>query len=447
MNIIGFQNWGIGLLASLAILMAGQSAASAAEGDRLPETPDEYVQYALEQNSELRSLYQRRQARLSEAEAAGAKWPQPTVAYRTFIDGWWLDNHGTRHRVMFGQRFPWPGVLDQAAEPARKQAEAIEHRFEARALEVVFEVRRLLVEIARLDAIEEILVEQKRVYGDIARILEGQMGSDTADYGDLVRINRTEEQLADRIDVVDSKRAQAVAELRGELEVGPEVDLTFDFSGEHDVLAVDEELAGRAKLVERARRNHPSLQARRVAAEANVAMAERARLEKYPWPRLMLGVDSIPDHMMLSGYNRRTALMIDLQVPLPLFQKQYDQKTEQFEHLREATLAERDRTSVGLVAEIDRALTRIAEKRRRLRRYEEELLPLAGDATEYMRQQIETGGRDVTDYLLSFQQELDLETNLVEFRAAIAVERARIEKLTGGATEFGIEEAGASDGR
>jgi outer membrane protein TolC len=137
--------------------------------------------------------------------------------------------------------------------------------------------------------------------------------------------------------------------------------------------------------------------------------------------------------MGTSGYDRRTAFMLDLTVPVPIILGQYRQERSQFEHQRRSVLSHRDQRQVDLTSSIDAAVVRIDERRRRLRRYRSELLPLARDATEEMRQEIATGERDITDYLLSFQQEFDLETNVVEFRATIAQERARLEMLTGGA--------------
>jgi outer membrane protein TolC len=399
----------------------------------LPETPAEYARYALTHHSDLQGLYEAWQARLAQSDAAGASWPQPTVGYRTFIDGLWFDDPGTRHRVKISQKFPWPGVLKQAKEPARHEAAALRHRFEARALEILYEVRTHLIAIARLDAVQQIRTKQLEIYGDVIALLEQKMGSDAADYGDVIRLNRSREQLRDTLDVLKSKRRQRVAKLRRQLELPPEAELTFDFQGDRDVLDVSEELPETTKLVEMARTHNPGLKARLQEAKANRARAERARKKRFPWPQLTLGVDSIPDRMGTSGYDRRTAFMLDLTVPVPIILGQYRQERSQFEHQRRSALSHRDQRQVDLTSSIDAAVVRIDERRRRLRRYRSELLPLARDATEEMRQEIATGERDITDYLLSFQQEFDLETNVVEFRATIAQERARLEMLTGGA--------------
>lgn len=433
--------WGV--VVGLAVLCGPVwSAGAQEEADReveLPETPAEYEKYALKQDLELRATYERWSSARSEARAAGARWPQPSVGYRTFIDAMWHDDARTMHRGMISQRFPWPGVLDRAAEPARLRAEVMEYRFRSRALEVVYEVRKRLIAIARIDDIRDILREQREIYGDVGELVDQNMESDLADYGDSLRVSTAREKIRDRLDALESDRAQKVAELRDLLDLSPDTDLRFDFEDPHDPLDVPEERPNREELVEAARTEHPDVAAERAAADVQRARAEYARAKRLPWPKLSLGVQSSPIRMGGNEFDRRTALMVDVSVPLPLFLEQYRQEGEQFEEQREAALVERERVRRNVAARVDSAVTRIDEKLRRLERYREELLPLADDATQHMLQKIETGERTVTDYLLSFEQELDLQTNVVEFRAAIAKERARLEKMTGGTFEADLE--------
>ena len=411
------------------------SRAHGEESPESPETPVEYEAFALKQSDDLKAIYVRWQARRAEARAERSSWPQPKINYRTFINGWWLEGNRATHRAHLAQTFPWPGVLDKAAQPARRRAEAMRHRFQARALEIVLEVRRHLIEVARLESTRSILREQLELYEDVIANVRTSVEADQADYGDLLRVNTTRETIEDELDQLRAERRQTIAELRDVLELSPDVELTFDFEGDHDPLDVPEAQPEREPLVEAARRHHPDLAVARSEASAHRARAEYARARRLPWPTVMLGVRSMPDRMRLSGYDRRTALFASVTLPVPIFGQQYRREEQQFEHRREAVRAERRETTNALSSQIEGTLSRIDEKRRRLRRYREELLPLADDATEQMLQNIETGERTVTDYLLSFEQQLELETNLVDFRAAIARERARLEELTGGEFE------------
>jgi outer membrane protein TolC len=415
-----------------SILLVPMRSASAQEVDNgdLPETPAEYAAYALQQEPELKALYERWQAARNEAKASESNIPQPRLGYQAFVETW-VDNAGITHMGSISQTFPWPGVLEESADPAEKKAEALQHRFEARVLQTVFEVRTILIDIARVDELRAIYREQVAVYDDVRALVEQAMESDEADYGDLLRVNTAREQVVDRLDTLKSRRQQRVADLRDVLLLGPTVELTFDLEGEHDPMDIVETVPDREKLAKSARESHPALKAELARAESRIERAEYARAKRLPWPKVTVGVRSMPDRMAM-GEEQRNALMLGFSIPLPIFGAQYDYSYRQFEDEQDAQLAQRANTRSELVAGIDTAVTRIDEKLRRIERYRQELLPLANDATKQMLQKIETGERTVTDYLLSFEQELDLETNVVEFRAAVATERVRLERLTGG---------------
>lgn len=420
----------ITLAATLFVTLTFWANAGATEPTDLPETPAEYEAFALAHNPDLEALYERWQSALNKAKAAKANMPQPRLGYQAFVESW-VENAGVTHMATISQAFPWPGVLDEAADPAKKEAEALQYRFEARALQTIFDVRKKLIDIARHDELRAIYREQIAVYDDVRVLVEQGMESDEADYGDLLRVNTAQEKLVDRLDHLESRRQQFIAQLRDVLTLDPSTTLTFDFDGHHDPLNIVETVPDRQRLAEAAEENHPTLKADLARANARIERAEFARTKRLPSPMATLGIRSMPDRMAM-GEEQRNALIVGFSIPLPIFGAQYQHAFRQFEHQQRAQLAARTDSRSKLITDIDAAITRIDEKLRRLERYRHELIPLASDATEQMLQQIETGERTVTDYLLSFEQELDLETNVVNFRAAIATERVRLERLTAG---------------
>ncbi len=423
----------ITLAATLVVTLNFGATAEATESTDLPKTPAEYEAFALAHNPDLEALYERWQSALNEAKAAKAKMPQPRLGYQAFVESW-VEHAGVTHMATISQAFPWPGVLEEAADPAKKEAEALQYRFEARVLQTVFEVRNKLIDIARNNELQAIYREQIAVYDDVRALVEQGMESDKADYGDLLRVNTAQEKLVDRLDHLESRRQQSIAQLRDVLTLDSSRDLTFDFDGKNDPLNIVERVPNQQTLAEAARKNHPTLKADLARADARIERAEFARTKRLPSPMATLGVRSMPDRMA-QGEKQRNALIVGFSIPLPIFGAQYDHSFRQFKHQENAQLAARTNSRSKLITDVDAAITRIDEKLRRLERYRHELIPLASDATEQMLQQIETGERTVTDYLLSFEQELDLETNVINFRAAIATERARLERLTAGEFE------------
>jgi outer membrane protein TolC len=410
------------------------TATASAQQRPLPETPAEYEQFAVEQNADLQALHKQWRAAKFEAKSADSSWPQPSITYQGRFDLPGVEDRGGRHMGGVAQKFPWPGVLDKASKPARKEAKALRHRFKAKLLEITFEVRKLLIEIAETDRTQQILREKLDIYRDIISTVEAHLGSNEANYGDLLRVKTAREKIADRLDGLSSDRRQLVSRLKTHLDLAQSKDLTFDFD-DSDLLVDTPVSDKQPELVRAAKQNHPALSVDDARAAAEIARAEYAWAKRLPWPTASLGVQSRP--MMMGGgqIDRQNALMVQLSVPLPLFTGQHKDARKQFRSRKSAILTEKDRLILDLEADIDSALTRIDEKTDRLQRYRDDLIPLAEDSTEQMLQQIESGDRSITDYLLSFEQQLDLETNVVDFRAAIAIERARLQKLTGGTFE------------
>lgn len=414
------------LVAQLAVMDA-----AAAQGDELPEAPAEYERYALENNRALHAHYQRWQASLHEADAAAASWPQPSLDYTYKSDAMWADEPSPRHMATLAQQIPWPGVLDKSAEPARWKAEVHRHRFEEEVLGIVFEVREALIDIARLEAIADLVDEQREVYREVAGIIEEIMAVGNADYGDFLRVQLAEEKLADRLDTLESKRQQAVADLRQALDMGPNVELTFDFEDEgHDPLEVPEESPAMAVLVKHVQA-HPHLQTAHAEAQRARARGDYARARRLPWPTVRLGVENMPS-MRREEADRMTALVAGVSVPLPIFGGQYAEEERRFIGESEAVYEDHFAMHRDMTSQVEASHERVDEQLERLERYEDNLLPLAAEASEEILSQIEVGEEEVTDFLLSFREELDLEIGIVEARATLATERARLEQLTGG---------------
>lgn len=402
-----------------------------AEAEELPTTPREYERYALEHHRGLWAQRDRYRANLREAEGAQSRWPQPMFGYDVEIGTPWSQS-GVTHMGMVSQTIPWPGVLDQMAEPARRQADAEAQRFQGLARQIVYEVRSVLIEIARIEAIEAVVEEQRALYGEAISILEQTMATGRGDYSDVLRLSTASERLADRLDILRSQREQQVAALRALMDLEAGVVLRFDFGGEEDPLAVEEQSVDVAALVAQMSAEHPELALLRAQGALAEARGEVARSRRLPWPTVRLGYGNMP---AMGGEGREDVVLLGFSLPLPLFTRQYDAEVDAA-RLQQSAFAEEERVARRrLSSQIEASATRVEESLMRLRRYRLELLPLASDVTERMAYEMETGQRSVTDYLLAVQQQLELETSVVELGASIARDLARLDLLAGQAIE------------
>ncbi|MBA2662881.1 MAG: TolC family protein [Bradymonadaceae bacterium] len=415
---------------AVAVTLVSPHSVWAEEGASAPTwSPAAYEHLALENHPSLRASHHAWQASVREGEAARSRLAQPVLSYRAEIGTPWTDNPGLGHMVMLSQMIMWPSVLDAMAEPARVAAAVERERFDAQTLAIVFDVRRALIEIARVDHHKELIEEQRQYFQDAIGIVEAGMATGRAGYVDALRLTLSSEMLAERLDMLGREREESLIELRALLGLAAASPLGFDFHGDHDPTAVEEQPLEAAPLVAAMLAHHPELRQMAREAEMARAMGLASARSRRPSPMIGLGYSNMP--AMAAG-ERQDALLIELSVPIPLFGRQYDADVERFESTRAAALEQRTALQRTLTAGIEASVARIDERLRRLQRYRIDLLPIATDVSERLLAEIELGRAMITDFQMAQQQQLDLAMMLVDLRADIAIERARLTMLTGG---------------
>lgn len=301
---------------------------------------------------------------------------------------------------------------------------------EASSNQIVFEVRQALIEIARLDHHLLIFNKQKEVYSEALSMVEALMSTGRTSYADVLRLSVTSEMLTDQIDTVQRERDEVVAGLRVQLDLEPNSAMRFDFSGENDPTAVSEDALELEELLKLMSTENPELRALEFEAQAELAQVEVAQNDKWQGPTVGVGYMNMPS-MGMGEDGRDDAMMLSVAMPIPIFGRQIVLNSERFEATGLSARAERAALQRTLSQKIESSILKIREREKRLLRYEKELIPMVGDVSERLLADVEVGRGQVTDFQLVFQQQLDLEMMLVDLQADIAIERARLQLLTG----------------
>ncbi len=395
-------------------------------------TVDDLVQRALTDNPELRALHAEWAATLEAAEGARHVMPQPRVNYTAYLLAVETRQGPQRHMVSLSQAFPWVRALRDAADPMVEQAAATAARFDAAALRLVFEVETAALRVARAEALAALMHRQREVYADVADHLAAVMPFGGAEHGDVLRTSLMVEVFGDRIADIEAARDTELATLRALVRVGhPE---SFDFVA--DPLPVGApELPIAAELAAQMAARHPAFEAFAAEARAELERAEVEANRVLPMPSLSVGWGVIGRYdtpLPGTGDGGQDVLMVGFSMPLPLYRRQY-RHAETSRLIRSEAAAERaDDLAWTWRGQIERALVRIDEESARLERYDRDLLPIASDATDHYGLEIAHRASNHTDYLLAFEQELQLRVTVVDARFEMAVELARLNMLTAG---------------
>ncbi|MCC5785817.1 MAG: TolC family protein [Phycisphaerales bacterium] len=368
-------------------------------------SPDDYIRYALYNSPEVEAAYQRWRAageRLPQASAL----PDPRANLRYSF----MDDEATAGIM---QSFPWPGTLRSREDAAASAAMAAWREFEAVRMAVAERVLISLHELAYVDAAIRITGENLELIRSFEEVVRSRYRVGTGSHPELIRVQVELGQMEDRRAELLALRPVYVAELNALLNRAslaeirpvsrlPGLRIASDVSS---VIAV-------------AQRANPTLLALDERAEEQRLLAKAAR--KSGLPEFSAGID----YMFYEGHvvNRTGAgdpVMVTIGMTIPLWRERYNAGVREALTSRLAVSSQRSNESNRLSASIHRAWFEHTDADRRVRLYEQSLIPKAQESLRASLAGFRAGDTRFLDLL-------DTERTLLEFE--LAAERARADR-------------------
>lgn len=356
---------------------AGEAASSA----RRPSVSefegrlDEYVDYAVARSPRLQARYAAWRAAVMRVDFADAI-PEPTLSYGLFLRRVETRVGAQRQRVGLRVALPWPDSLKARTDAAVAEARAAELRFDAEVLSLSRRVADAYWRVWSIDRRREVLTDQIALVTQLAATVRARVTLGRASVAEASQVALMLSRLSDEQAGLDARRVEASAELMAAIGARP---------GEQAVMisapvAVSSPTEPAQRLRAAARR-HPTGLSLALQAEARRAAARD--VETQHRPDLSLGLDYI-DTARIDGVNvednGKDPIMLSLGVTLPVWGD--DTRARAAMEGAEADALEHQGVAVAdaLEAEVVRALTRIADSRRRLALLRSTLLPQAETA-------------------------------------------------------------------
>lgn len=377
-------------------------------------SPDDYVRFALYNSPSVEAAYQRWVASAERLPQVGSL-PDPRLNVGFFLDEVETRTGPQHARIGVSQALPWPGLLDEREDAAALAARGAWLRFEAERLAVTEQVVRTLHELAYLDAVVRITQENLELLQSFEEVVRNRYRVGLGSHPELARVQVELGQLEDRLTQLETMRPAYASELNAALNRPTETPVP--------TLA---ELPGRVSLMQGpelaalARRANPNLLALDEQLEEKRVGTEVARLGGMP--SLSVGLDYIVTGDAMNSSIPESGddpIMLSFGVTLPLSREKYDAAVRE-------SIAERLEVSHTRAAEANRisaAIQRIwfehTDADRRVRLYEQTLIPKAEESLRASLAGFRAGDTNFLDLL-------DTERTLLEF--AIASERARADR-------------------
>ncbi len=376
--------------------------------------PDDYVRYALYHSPAVEAAYQRWLAaseRLPQVRAL----PDPRLNFGFFLDEVETRTGAQQSRIGVSQAFPWPGLLSDREDAAALTARAAWRVFEGARLSVTERVVSSLHEIGYLDAAIRIARENLELLQSFEEVVRARYRVGAGSHPELVRVQVELGQLEDRLAQLVAMRPAYVAELNAALNRRSDeaVPALGDLPGR--VATSDG-----ASLADLARQTNPALLAFDERMEAERVLAEVARKEGLP--DFVVGLDYIVTDEAIDSSIPESGddpILISFGITLPLSRDKYDAGVREAMARRLAVSHERADEANRIAAAIQRAWFEHTDADRRVRLYENTLIPKAEESLRASLAGFRAGDT-------SFLDLLDTERTLLEF--AIAAERARADR-------------------
>lgn len=370
--------------------------------DELSSLAD-YVAHGIEHNPGLRADYQKHQAALQKIPQARAL-PDPRIMATHFVEDIQTRTGPQQNQVFVSQTIPWFGKLRLRGAVASKEAEAIEHAYEAELLALardiglgyydyayLGEATRITREVLELlDRLEETVRTKVRVGGDQAQLLRLEVE---------IAKNR------DALQGLEKQRASMSASLdallgRRDAELLPWPNLPPLKHGAQSRTSLSQQLLDDNPELK-------ALQSRIEKAEEAVALAKKSPI---PDPTIGAGVfdtgDALNPATTGSGDD---PWAIQISFSIPLGQKKYKAERREAEANFEAakqTLTDREN---ALLAQLERTLQDLAEVEERVELYDETLLPKARQAVEVTESSYRADRSSILDLIDSERTLLEIE--------------------------------------
>ncbi|MEZ6242112.1 MAG: TolC family protein [Phycisphaerales bacterium] len=377
-------------------------------------TPGEYVAYALFHSPEVEAAYQRWLAAGERLPQVGAL-PDPRLSVGFFVDEVETRVGPQQARVGVQQSFPWPGTLGARRDAASRSALAAWRRFQDAGLGVTDRVLSTLYELAYLDAVTKITGENLDLLRSFEEVVRARYRVGAGTHPELIRVQVELGLLEDRMAQLRAMRPSYAAALNAALNRPASAEVPPITGLPERVVA-----AGADELAELAMRSNPGLLAMDEEAEAERAMTEVAR--KDGMPGLTLGLDYIVTGDSPAGPIPESGddpIMLSFGISLPIWREKYEAGVRESVARRLAVSHERAGEANRIAAEVHRAWFEHMDADRRVRLYENTLIPKAQESLRASLTGFRAGETDFLDLL-------DTERTLLEF--AIAQERARADR-------------------
>ncbi len=377
-------------------------------------TPESFVRYALYHSPTVERAYQQWRA-ASERLPQVRSLPDPRLNIGFFLDEVETRVGPQQAKVGLQQTFPWIGKLKDREDAAAKGALSAWYRYQEAQLLVVEQVITALHNLAYLDRAIGITKENYVLLVSFEEVVRARYRVGAGSHPELIRVQVELGQLDDRVAGLEALRPSYVANINALLNRSPEAEVARGLTLP-DLVAT--ESAEQISVL--ASEWSPVLDS--IAERVEQERVGTRIAQKDGYPDLTIGLEYIVTDEAANPAIAESGddpIMLTFGINLPIWREKYDAGVRESIARRLSVSRELDSASNQLSAQIYTAWFEHTDADRRVRLYEDSLIPKAQESLSASLGGFRSGDSEFLDLL-------DTQRTLLEF--SISAERARADR-------------------
>lgn len=385
------------------VSVGGQSDANT------PVALQEYLQCAAANNAGLKAAYEEWRAAVEQVpQAKSLPDPQVTYGYAT---------EPTPQRKMFEamQMFPWPGTIEARTAVASAESKAALKQFEAKKLELFYEVKQAFYEFSYLAKATNITNENLQLLKHFEEVALARYATSTAPHPDVIRAQIELAMMENKLRSLTELRPAVVARLNSVLNRPATSDLPWPQPPDYGQMSIDSR-----QLLAVAVESNPQLQALAYEVEAARSSERLAKKRFYPDIGLGVGVDSG------MGDNGDDRVMARLSLTLPIWRDNYKAAQRQAKAQLNKMTQEKVQLQNTLAAKVRQILYEYQNSNREIRLYKDIVIPKAKEMVAASETAYQAG---TVDFLSLIDAQRSLLQYQLEYEKAVAENAQRLAEL------------------
>lgn len=373
-----------------------------------------FVRYALFHSPEVEQSYQQWRV-ASHRVPQIASLPDPRLNIGFFLNEVETRVGPQQSRVGIAQTFPWIGKLRDREDAATKGALSAWYRYHEAQLRVTEQVIVALHELDYLQQSTRVTQDNQSLLESFEEVVRAKYRVGIGSHPQLIHIQLELAQLNDRLIHLQSLRPVYIASLNAVLNREPESEIPADLNLPQRIAVTSAQ-----QLATLANEHNPSLQA--INQRIGQARVQTDIARKDGYPDLTIGLDYIVTDEAAESSIAESGddpVLLSFGINLPLWREKYDAAVSESIANRLTISRELDAHSNKIAALIYRAWFEHTDADRRVRLYEQSLIPKAQESLSASLAAFRTGESEFLDLL-------DTQRTLLEF--SIASLRARADR-------------------